>query len=379
MLGHRTNRTLPGKLADINWLLPVLILLVGMIGVATIYSATDGSWNAGAQQHFVRLLIGLLFMLLIALTDIRIWYAMAYPGFICALILLVGVEFVGVSVNGAQRWLDLGFVRIQPSELMKLAAVLALARFYHDLPYWRVSNPVGIFGGLFIVFVPVALILHQPDLGTSIMLAATGVALIFLAGINWRVILSSVTLAAIAIPLFFAYGLQDYQRARILTFLDPERDPTGASYHIIQSKIALGSGGVSGKGFMQGTQASLKYVPENRTDFIFTVIGEEFGLIGGLSTMALYVLIIGVCFWLASKIKQMFSRLLILGLAITFALYVLINLAMVMGLAPVVGVPLPLISYGGTVMMTVLAGFGIILSAHLHRETELPRGSGLLL
>ena len=186
-------------------------------------------------------------------------------------------------------------------------------------------------------------------------------------------------MASIALPLFFMFGLKDYQRGRILTFLDPERDPTGASYHIIQSKIALGSGGVSGKGFMQGTQASLKYVPENSTDFIFTVIGEEFGLIGGLSTMLLYILIIAVCFWLASQIKQRFSRLLIMGLVMTFALYVLINLAMIMGLAPVVGVPLPLISYGGTVMMTVLAGFGIILSAYVHKNTELPRGSGLLL
>ena len=379
MVGYAPNRSVFGKLADINWLLPVLILLIGCIGVATIYSATGGTWNLGAKQHMIRLLVGLLFMLIIAMTDIRVWFAMAYPGFIVALALLIGVEFFGVSVNGSQRWLDLGVARIQPSEFMKLALVLALARFYHDLPTWRVSKPLGIFGAVAIIFVPVILILHQPDLGTSIMLATTGITLIFLAGINWRVIISAATAAAISIPLFFMYGLKDYQRSRILTFLDPERDPTGASYHIIQSKIALGSGGISGKGFMQGTQAALKYVPENRTDFIFTVIGEEFGLIGGLSTMLLYILVIGVCFWLASQIKQMFSRLLIMGLVTTFALYVLINMAMIMGLAPVVGVPLPLISYGGTVMMTVLAGFGIILSAHLHRNTELPRGSGLLL
>lgn len=379
MASFAANRSVFGKLADINWLLPVLVFLIGIIGVATIYSATGGNWDLGAKQHFVRLIAGGVFMLIIAMTDIRVWFAMAYPGFIIALILLVCVEFFGVSVNGSQRWLDLGVARVQPSEFMKLAAVLALARFYHDLPAWRVSSFIGILGALIIIFIPVILILHQPDLGTSIMLAATGITLIFLAGINWRVITSAMVAASIAIPLFFVFGLKDYQRARILTFLDPERDPTGASYHIIQSKIALGSGGVSGKGFMQGTQASLKYVPENRTDFIFTVIGEEFGLIGGLSTMALYMLIIGLCFWLASQVKQMFSRLLIMGLVMTFTLYVLINLAMIMGLAPVVGVPLPLISYGGTVMMTVLAGFGIILSAHLHRDTELPRGSGLLL
>ncbi len=379
MTSFAANKSVFGKLAEINWLLPVLIFLIGIIGVVTIYSATSGNWNLGAKQHLIRLMAGGVFMLIIALMDIRIWFAIAYPGFVVALTLLLGVEFFGVTVNGSQRWLDLGVTRIQPSEFMKLAAVLALARFYHDLPTWRVSSFVGILGALIITFAPVMLILRQPDLGTSIMLAATGITLIFLAGINWRVITSAVTLAAIAIPLFFIYGLKDYQRARILTFLNPERDPTGASYHIIQSKIALGSGGVSGKGFMQGTQASLKYVPENRTDFIFTVIGEEFGLIGGLSTMALYILVIGVCFWLANQVKQMFSRLLIMGMAMTFTLYVLINLAMVMGLAPVVGVPLPLISYGGTVMMTVLAGFGIILSAHLHRNTELPRGSGLVL
>ena len=379
MAGYATNRSVFGKMADINWLLPVLILLIGCIGVATIFSAAGGGWGLGAKQHLIRLFIGMIFMLMIAMIDIRVWFAMAYPGFIIAFIFLLCVEFFGVSVNGSQRWLDLGIVRVQPSEFMKLAVVMALARFYHDLPTWRVSKPVGIIGALIIIFIPTMLILHQPDLGTSIMLATTSVTIIFLAGINWRVIMSALTVSIIAIPLFFMFGLKDYQRARILTFLDPERDPTGASYHIIQSKIALGSGGVSGKGFMQGTQASLKYVPENQTDFIFTVIGEEFGLIGGLCTMALYILIIAVCFWLANQIKQMFSRLLIMGLTMTFTMYVLINLAMVTGLAPVVGVPLPLISYGGTVMMTVLAGFGIILSAHLHRDTELPRGSGLLL
>ncbi len=379
MDGFVVSGKLFAKLMQLNWLLPVLIVLVGAIGVLAIYSATGGQWNSGAGQHLTRLLVGLVFMLIIALTDIRVWFTLAYPGFIFTLVLLLGVELFGVTVNGAQRWLDLGIMRIQPSELMKLAAVMALARFYHDLPSWRVSKPVGVIGALLIVFVPVILILRQPDLGTGIMLAVTGMTLIFLAGINWRVMVSAATLAVVTVPLFFVYGLKDYQRARILTFFNPEHDPTGASYHIIQSKIALGSGGVSGKGFMEGSQASLNYVPENRTDFIFTVIGEEFGLVGGLGTMALYILIIFVCFWLSSQIKQAFSQLLIMGLTMTFSLYVLINLAMIMGLAPVVGVPLPLISYGGTVMMTVLAGFGMVLSAHVHRDTELPRGSGLLL
>lgn len=375
-----TNFTdIKNKLYDLNWVLPVLIFIVGCLGVLMIYSATGGQWNLGAKQHFTRLVIGMGMMLVIALVNIRVWFSLAYPAYIVALMLLLGVELFGVSVNGSQRWLDLGLTRVQPSELMKMAIVLALARFYHDLPARRVSDPVGILGAVFIIFAPIVLILKQPDLGTSLLILATGVIMIFLAGVRWKVIISSVVLAIISIPLFIRYGLKDYQRERLLTFLNPERDPTGASYHIIQSKIALGSGGLSGKGFMQGTQASLKYVPENRTDFIFTVIGEEFGLLGGLGLMGLYLVIIALCFWLAMQIRSIFSRLLILGLATTFALYIFINLAMVMGLAPVVGVPLPLVSYGGTVVMTVLAGFGLMFSAYLHNDTELPRGSGLLL
>jgi len=374
-----TTRLPIAKLYDVNWLLPLLIFMIGLIGVAMIFSATDGVWSHGAKQHLIRLLVGMVFMMVIAMIDVRVWFMLAYPGYILALLLLIGVEFFGITVNGSQRWLDFGILRIQPSEFIKLASVLALARFYHDLPHWRVSTPVGIVVALVIIAAPAILILRQPDLGTTLLLLVTGGCLVFLAGINVRVIINTGLGMLVALPLAFIYGLKDYQRSRILTFFDPERDPAGASYHIIQSKIALGSGGVSGKGFMEGTQAALNYVPENRTDFIFTVIGEEFGLIGGLVTISIYMVILIMCFLLANQCRHMFSRLLIFGLSITFFLYVCINLSMVMGLAPVVGVPLPLISYGGTVMMTVLAGFGMILSAHLHRETELPRGSGLLL
>ena len=298
---------------------------------------------------------------------------MAYPIYGLALILLIGVDVFGVSVNGSQRWLDLKIVRFQPSEIMKLAIVLALAKYYHDLPKHYISRLTGLIGAALLILLPMALVLRQPDLGTTLLVAATGVALVFLAGVNWRVIGGAALAGAIALPLFFRFGLKEYQRSRILTFLDPSRDPTGASYHITQSKIALGSGGVTGKGFMNGTQRQLEYVPENRTDFIFTVIGEEFGLIGSLLTMGLYISVIGLCIWLSLQCKHIFSRLLILGLTTTFTLYIFINLGMVMGLAPVVGVPLPLISYGGTVILTVMAGFGLVLSAHLHRQNELPR------
>ncbi|NNE58363.1 MAG: rod shape-determining protein RodA [Hellea sp.] len=361
------------KIYEINWLLPALILVLGLIGVAMIYAATDGVWTDGAQQHLVRLLAASGLMIVVAVIDIRFWYYMAYPIYAVSLLMLVGVDFMGVEKNGATRWLDVGVTDIQPSEIMKLAIVLALARYYHDIGKQRVSHIVGLIGALFIIAIPAQFILRQPDLGTTMLLTMTALAIIFLAGVNWRIIRSGAIAAAIAIPLFFQFFLKDYQRARIMTFFDPAADPSGAGYHIAQSKIALGSGGVSGKGYLQGTQNKLEYVPENGTDFIFTVIGEEFGLIGGLATMGLYILLMGICINMALQCRHQFSKLLILGLTTTFALYVFINLAMVMGLAPVVGVPLPLVSFGGTVILAVMTGFGLMLSAHLYRQNELPR------
>lgn len=364
------------KLFEVNWLLPALIYIIGGIGVAMIFAATDGVWGHGAKQHLTRLLMAGVMMFGIAMIDIRVWYHLAYPIYILALFCLVGVDLIGVEVNGSQRWLEIPGLgrRFQPSEIMKLAIVLALSRYYHDLPRWRVSHITGVVGALLLIGLPTQFILRQPDLGTTLLLGATGVSIVFLAGINWRVIGSAVVAAGVVVPLFYLFGLKPYQQARINTFFNPSDDPTGAGYHIIQSKIALGSGGVSGKGFMNGTQRQLEYVPENRTDFIFTVIGEEFGLIGGVVTMGLYFGLLALCIWLAFQCKHLFSKLLILGLSVTFALYVFINLAMVMGMAPVVGVPLPLISYGGTVILAVMFGFGLMLSAHLHRQSELPRG-----
>ena len=373
-----TSKIFPGRLAELNWFLPVLTGLIGLIGVVMIYSTSDGVWDLGAHEHFIRLVIGFGVMIAIALTHFRLWFAVAYPAYIFALLLLVGVEVAGVTVNSSQRWLDLGITRIQPSELMKLAVILALARFYHDLPMDRVSRPSGILGASLIILVPLVLVLRQPDLGTAVLLGATGAIVMFVAGIKWRVLITAFVVAGISLPIVYQYGLKDYQKERVQTFFNPEHDPTDAGYQIIQSKIALGSGGVSGKGFQEGTQASLKYVPEIQTDFIFTAIGEELGLIGGLTTMALFELVILVCFWLTSQCRTIFARLVVIGITATFGFCTFINLAMVMGLAPVVGVPLPLVSRGGTVMLTVLAGFGMILSAHLYRNRELPRGAGLL-
>jgi len=227
------------KLFEINWLLVALIILVGLLGVTMIFAATDGVWTSGALQHLIRLTVCGLFMIVIALIDVKLWYTLAYPAYVAALVLLIGVEYFGVSVNGSQRWLDLGILRLQPSEVMKLSIVLALARYFHDLPQWRISGVSGLLGALLFIALPMILILRQPDLGTTLLVGATGVTIIFLAGVNWKVILSAFTTAIIAVPLFFSFGLKEYQRARIRTFLDPTIDPTGASYHITQSKIAL--------------------------------------------------------------------------------------------------------------------------------------------
>jgi rod shape determining protein RodA len=313
----------------------------------------------------------------IALFPPRFWMGLAYPAYLGALVLLVGVELIGATAMGAQRWIDIGPIRMQPSEIMKIALVLALARYYHDLPEEKVSSLGGLIIPALMIALPMGLIVKQPDLGTSLLLAATGVAIVFLAGLSWKVIIGSGVLGGVAGGFFFHYGLQDYQRRRIMTFINPEDDPMGAGYHILQSKIALGSGGMTGKGYMEGTQAHLNFLPEKQTDFIFTMLGEEFGFVGGLVVLGLYALILANCVMIATSCRSVFLRLVVMGVATTFSLYVFINVGMVMGMLPVVGVPLPMISYGGTVMMTVLIGLGLILGAHVHRDTEPPKGAGL--
>lgn len=366
-----------GKLFEINWAFVLLILLVGLIGVGMLYSVEGGAWNPYASRHALRLGVGLMIMVVIALFPPRFWMGLAYPAYLGALVLLVGVELIGATAMGAQRWIDIGPIRMQPSEIMKIALVLALARYYHDLPEEKVSSLGGLIIPALMIALPMGLIIKQPDLGTSLLLAATGVAIVFLAGLSWKVIVGAGVLGGIGGGFFFQYGLQDYQRRRIMTFLNPEDDPMGAGYHILQSKIALGSGGMTGKGYMEGTQAHLNFLPEKQTDFIFTMLGEEFGFIGGLVVLGMYALILANCVLIATSCRSVFLRLVVMGVATTFSLYVFINVGMVMGMLPVVGVPLPMISYGGTVMMTVLIGLGLILGAHVHRDTEPPKGAGL--
>lgn len=370
-------RTFQGKLYEINWALVLLLCLLGAAGIGMLYSVADGAWDPWATRHATRFAVGLVMMLIVALMPPRFWMAMSYPAYLGALALLLGVEFFGLTIQGSQRWLELGPIRVQPSEVMKIAVVMALARFYHDLPREKVSGPTGVLVPLALIGMPAVLILHQPDLGTALLVVATGAVLIFLSGLNWKIIGAALVAAAVAIPLALRYGLQDYQRERIFTFLNPEEDPMGAGYQILQSKIALGSGGLTGKGFLQGTQSHLNYLPEKQTDFIFTMLGEEFGFIGGIAILALYLIVLANAVAIATSCKSTFLKMTVMGVATTFALYVIINTGMVMGMLPVVGVPLPLVSYGGTVMLTVLFGFGLILGAHVHRNADLPKGAGL--
>ena len=365
------------KVLFINWGLIVLIIGAAFSGFVMLISVAGGSLDPWASAQIQRFSIGLLAMFIIAMTPIWIWRNVSVPIYIVALLLLLLVEFLGSTGMGAQRWINLGFINLQPSEVAKVALIMLMAAYYDWLPTDKVSKPLWVLVPVIFISLPVLLVLQQPDLGTSILLLISGVIVMFLAGVHWVYFGTVIALTSgFVVALFKSRGtewqlLQDYQFLRIDTFLDPDKDPLGAGYHITQSKIALGSGRWTGRGFMEGTQSRLNFLPEKHTDFIFTTIAEEFGFIGTISILAIYVGIIIFCLHSALKHKERFSSLLSLGLTVTFFLFFAVNMSMVMGLAPVVGVPLPLISYGGSAMLVLMGAFGLIQSAHVHR----PRGN----
>ena len=361
------------KILHLHWLFIILMTLTACIGFAMLYSAAGGDLDPWASRQMARFAIGFLGMIVVALTDIRLWLRYAYAFYFLVLALLVAVEVAGYVGMGAQRWISLGVFNVQPSELMKVALVLALARYFHGGSIEDVGRVMYLIPPAVMVVVPAVLIIRQPDLGTTLMLALASVAMFFAAGVRmWKFVLVGV-LGLISAPVAWFTILRDYQKQRILTFLNPESDTLGAGYHIIQSKIALGSGGMFGKGFMQGTQGHLNFLPEKQTDFIFTMLAEELGLVGGLTLIALYVLLLAYGFVIAMSSRNHFGRLVAIGVIVTFFLYIFINIAMVMGLIPVVGVPLPLVSYGGTAMLTILFGFGLLMCVHIHRDMTIGR------
>ncbi len=358
-----------GKVLRVNWLYVILLCALAGVGYATLYSAAGGAPEPYATKHAMRFGIGVILMLAIGMVDIRIIARLAWPAWLGGVILLVLVLRMGHIGKGAQRWLELGGLQLQPSELMKLALVLALASWFHNASWERMGNPLFLIPPIIAVLIPVGLILKEPNLGTAAITAMLGGAIFFAAGVRWWKFL----MVLLPLPFLaqFAYShIHDYQRARIDTFLHPESDPLGAGYNIIQSKIALGSGGMWGKGYLQGTQAHLDFLPEKQTDFIFTIIGEEWGFVGGIVVIGLLGLIILGGMLIALRCRNQFGRLVALGISCNFFLYVFVNIAMVMGAIPVGGVPLPLVSHGGSAMLTVMVGFGILMSVHVHRDVE---------
>ena len=361
------------KVLGINWGLLLLLTCIACMGFAMLYSAANGHWEPWAAKQVVRFAIAVVIMIVVAAVDLRFWLRSAYLIYIAAILLLIAVEIRGAVGMGAQRWIDLGIIQLQPSELMKIALVLALARYFSMLTVEEIGRPLRLILPALLILLPAGLVMKQPDLGTAMMLVLSGGAIFFLAGVRWWKFALVLAAGGGAAPVAWRF-LRDYQKNRILNFLDPENDPLGAGYHSLQSKIAIGSGGLFGKGFMAGSQAHLSFLPEKQTDFIFTMLAEEFGLVGCIVLLAAYTLVFVYGFAIAFRSRSHFGRLLALGLTINVFLYVFINTGMVMGLLPVVGVPLPLISYGGTAMLTVMFGFGLMMSVYVHRDLRLGRG-----
>jgi rod shape determining protein RodA len=361
------------KLLYLNWPLVLLISAVCATGFLMLYSVAGGSAEPWARDQIQRFGIGIVLMFTVALTPIWFWRNMAVMAYLVGIALLVSVEFVGEVNMGAQRWLNLGFIRIQPSEPMKIALVMILAAYYDWLPARRTSRPQWVMPPVLLIALPTLLVLMQPNLGTALLIVMIGVTVMFLAGVHWLYFATvGGGVAAAVTAVFQSRGtpwqlLHDYQYRRIETFLDPSQDPLGAGYNITQAKIALGSGGWTGRGFMQGTQSRLNFLPEKHTDFIFTTLAEEFGFIGAFSLLVLYALILMFLIVAAIQNRDRFSQLIIIGVAVNFFLYLAINLAMVMGMAPVVGVPLPLLSYGGSATLVIMLSFGLVQSAIVHR------------
>ena len=357
------------KIKNLNYLLIFLVILITFIGAAGLYSAAGGSYSPWASRHLIRLLILLSLAIIIAFIDIKIIYKYTYLIFTLSLLLLLSVEIIGVFGKGATRWINVLGFSLQPSELIKISIILALAKFYHDLKFEEVKKIINLFFPFLILFLPFLLVVIQPDLGTALSIIILGVFILFASGIRlWKFGLGIIVVVS-AIPLLLNY-LKPYQKDRVISFLNPEADALGRGYQLIQSKIALGSGGLSGKGFLEGTQSYLQYLPEKQTDFIFTLIGEEFGFIGTIFIIFLFLLVISICFYISIKSNHIFGRLLSIGIGTNIFIYVIMNISMVSGLMPVVGIPLPLVSYGGSAMLSIMISIGLVLNAELNSNIK---------
>ena len=357
------------KIKNLNYLLIFLITLICLIGVAGLYSAAGGSYYPWASRHLIRFFVLLIFVIFISLIDIKLIYKYSYFIFILSICLLLSVEIIGVFGKGATRWINVFGFSLQPSELVKISIIIALSKYYHNLKFENVKNIFNLIIPFFILFIPFVFVAIQPDLGTALSILILGIFILFASGIRiWKFILGG-TLIIVCIPLLLNF-LKPYQKDRLISFLNPEADALGRGYQLIQSKIALGSGGFSGKGFLEGTQSYLQYLPEKQTDFIFTLIGEEFGFIGTVFIIFLFLLIITICFYISIKSNHIFGRILSIGVGTNIFIYVIMNISMVSGLMPVVGIPLPLVSYGGSAMLSIMISIGLVLNMELNANLK---------
>ena len=367
---QKANLSLKDKIFAFDFTLFFLILLLGIISLFAMYSSERGNFSYYTQSHLYRFSIFFLLFIIISFIRIQFWYKSAYLFYFIVLILLFAVDLFGITASGSKRWISLFFFNLQPSELMKVSLIIFLARYYYKIPSQNVNNIKHIFIPFFSLMIPVFLVVSQPDLGTAVLIAISGLIVIWLTGFRIKYFLYSFIVLICLIPVGISF-LKPYQRTRILTFLNPERDPLGAGYQIIQSKIALGSGGIFGKGFLQGSQSYLDYLPEKHTDFIFTLFSEEFGFVGSLILLLIYAFVIYRIAAIGNQSKNNFAKLFCFGFAAAFFVYVTVNMAMVLGLLPIVGAPLPIMSYGGSSMLSIMIGLGIVMSCKIHNQDDL--------
>ena len=362
-----TQPTFFQKLYNFDYILLTCILLLGLISSFTMYSTDGGEFLFHSKSHSSKFLFFFIIMIFMSFFNIKFWHYFAYLFYIVVLLLLVWATLYGIKVSGSQRWINLYFINLQPSELMKIAIIVCLAKYYHRVQLNKVNSFRVIFIALVILILPIMLVITQPDLGTSILIALSGLVVVWLAGINVKYFFYSFTALLISMPFAIAF-LKPYQKLRILTFLNPDRDPLGAGYQIIQSKIAVGSGGFTGKGYLKGTQSYLEFLPEKHTDFIFTLFAEEHGFLGSLGLLLIYIIIIYRVLWIGIISRSYFAKLFCYGYGSAIFFYVTVNMSMVLGLLPIVGSPLPIMSYGGSSMLATMIGFAIVMSANMNNK-----------
>ena len=355
------------KIKKLDYILLISILILSIISLFVMYSTDGGEILYHTKSHFSKLVIFFPLMIIIAFCNIKHWHNLSYLFYFLIIILLIWVSFFGIRSSGSQRWMDLYLFVLQPSELMKIAVILCLAKYYHRVKIENVNSFLSLILVLTIIILPIILVLSQPDLGTSILIAVSGLVVLWLGGVKIKYFIFSCLTFLISLPVIISF-LKPYQKLRILTFLDPERDPLGAGYQIIQSKIAIGSGGIGGKGFLKGTQSYLDFLPEKHTDFIFTLFSEEFGFVGSIGLLILYSIIIIRIIRIGTLSRSNFSKIFCFGFAFSNFIYIFVNLSMVLGLLPIVGSPLPIMSYGGSSMLATMIGFGIVLSAQINQK-----------